>query len=119
MGLHFMTDCSSWRFEKGGESNGCDGSRRAHIKLWVPCRCMKGMKSDWLGHITWRKVKVKIKVSNLERLDKRVEACNIWQHFTHKIDLTKHEPSTPIYKCKCFGKQEGGGVEKRHERGDL
>ena len=77
------------------------------------------MKSDWLGHITWRKVKVKIKVSNLERLDKRVEACNIWQHFTHKIDLTKHEPSTPIYKCKCFGKQEGGGVEKRHERGDL
>jgi len=114
-----MTDCSSWRFEKGGESNGCDGSRRAHIKLWVPCRCMKGMKSDWLGHITWRKVKVKIKVSNLERLDKRVEACNIWQHFTHKIDLTKHEPSTPIYKCKCFGKQEGGGVEKRHERGDL
>ena len=28
---------------------------------------MKCMESDWLGHITWRKVEVKIKVSNLER----------------------------------------------------
>ena len=24
-GFHFMTDCSAWRFEKGGRSNGCDG----------------------------------------------------------------------------------------------
>jgi len=47
-----MIGCSSWRFEKGGGSNGCDGSRRAHIELWVPCRCMKGIESDWLGHIT-------------------------------------------------------------------
>ena len=47
------------------------------------------MKSDWLGHITWRKVEVKIKVSNLERLDKGVEAYNIWQQFTHKINLIK------------------------------
>jgi len=97
MGLHFMTGYSSWRFKKGGGSKGCDGSRRAHIELWVPCRCMKGMESDWLGHITWRTVKVKIKVSNLERLDKGVVACNIWQHFSHKIDLTKHEPSVRIY----------------------
>jgi len=82
-GFHFVTGCSLWRFEKGGRSSGCDGSRRAHIELWVPCRCMKGKESDWLGHTTWRKVKVKIKVSNLERLDKGVEACNIWQHFTH------------------------------------
>ena len=72
-----MMGCSSWRFEKGGESNGCDESRRAHIELWVPCRCMKGLKCDWLGHITWRKVEMKIKVSNQERLDKGVEACNI------------------------------------------
>ena len=86
--------CSSWRFEKGGGSNGCDGSRRAHIELWVPCRCMKVMESDWLDHITWRKVEVKIKVSNLERLNKGVEACNIWQLFTHKIDLTKQSQST-------------------------
>jgi len=50
---------------------------------------MKDMKSDWLSHITWRKVKMKIKVSNLDRLDKGVVAYNIWQHFTHKIDLTK------------------------------
>jgi len=35
MSLHFMTDCSSWRFEKGGRSNGCDGSRRAYIELWI------------------------------------------------------------------------------------
>jgi len=62
MGLHFMTCGSFWRFEKDGRSNGCDGSRRAHIELWVPCRCMKGMESDWLNHITWRKVEVKIKV---------------------------------------------------------
>jgi len=75
--LHFMTGYSSWRFEKSGGSNGCDGSMRAYIELWVPCRCMKGMESDWLGHITWRKVKVKIKVSNLEKLDKGVVACNI------------------------------------------
>ena len=47
------------------------------------------MESDWLDHITWRKVEVKIKVSNLERLDKGVEACNIRQQFTHKIDLIK------------------------------
>jgi len=72
--------CSSWRFEKGGGSNECDGSRRAHIELWVPCRCMKVMESDWLGHITWKKVEVKIKVSNLKRLDKGVKACNILQH---------------------------------------
>ena len=77
---------------------------------------MKGMKSDWLGHITWRKVEVKIKVSNLERLDKGVEACNIWQHFTHKIDLTKHESSTLLYGCKCLGEQGvrvGWGIDKR------
>jgi len=98
-----MMGCSSWRFEKGGGSNGCDGSKMAHIELWVPCRCMKGMESDCLGHITWRKVEVKIKVFNLEILDKGVEACNIWQHFTHKIDLTKHEPSTLLYRCKCLG----------------
>jgi len=55
---------------------------------------MKVMESDWLDHITWRKVEVKIKVSNLERLNKGVEACNIWQLFTHKIDLTKQSQST-------------------------
>ena len=49
---------------------------------------------------------MKIKVSNLERLDKGVETCNIWKHFTHKIDLTKHEPSTPLYRFKCLGEQE-------------
>ena len=64
-------------------------------------------------------MKVKIKVSNLERLDKVVVACNIWQHFTHKIDFTKHELNTPIYWCKCLERQKGGGVEKRHERGGL
>ena len=58
-----------------------------------------------MGHITWRKVEVKIKVSNLERLDKGVETCNIWQHFTHKIDLTKHEPKHPIYRRWCLGEQ--------------
>jgi len=100
-----MMGCSSFRFEKGGGSNECDRSRRAHIELWVSCRCMKGMESDWLGHITWRTVEVKIKVSNLERLYKGVEACNIWQHFTHKIDLTKHDPSTLLYMCKCLGKK--------------
>jgi len=46
MGLHFMTGCSSWRFEKGGRSNGCDGLRRDHIELWVSCMCMKGMESE-------------------------------------------------------------------------
>jgi len=77
---------------------------------------MKGMESDWLGHITWRKVEVKIKVSNLENVDKGVEACNIWQHFTHKIDLAKHEPSTLLYRCKCLGEQGvrvGWGIHKR------
>ena len=49
---------SSWRFEKGGGSNGCDGSRRAHIELCVPCRCMKGMESDWLGHIDGKFMKL-------------------------------------------------------------
>ena len=58
-------------------------------------------------------------MSNLERLNKGIEACNIWQHFTHKIDLTKHESNIPIYRCKCLGKQEGGRVEKRHERSNL
>jgi len=101
---------SSWRFEKGGGSNGCDGSRRAHIELLVPCRCMKGMESDWLGHITWRKVEVKIKISNLARLDKGVETCNIFQHFTHKIDLTKHDPKHPIYRRWWLGEQ-GAMVE--------
>jgi len=72
-----MIGCSYWSFEKGGGSNGCDGSRKAYIELWVPCRCMKGMESDWLSHITWRKMKVNIKVSNLERLDKGIEASNI------------------------------------------
>jgi len=74
---------------------------------------MKCIESDWLGHITWRKVEVKIKVSNLERLDKGVEACNI---LTHKIDLTKHEPSTPLYRFKCLGEQGarvGRGIHKR------
>jgi len=77
---------------------------------------MKGMESDWLGHITRRKVEVKIKMSNLARLDKGVEACNIWQHFTHKIYLTKHEPSTLLYRCKCLGEQGtrvGRGIHKR------
>jgi len=56
----------------------------AHIELWVPCRCMKCMESDWLVHITWRKVKVKkIKMSNLERQDKGVEACKNLAAFTH------------------------------------
>jgi len=44
---------------------------------------MKCMKSDLLGHITWRKVKVKIKMSNLERLDKGVEACKNLAAFTY------------------------------------
>ena len=112
-----MTGCPSWIFEKGGGSNGYDGSRRAHIELWVPCRCMKGMKSDWLGHITWRKVEVKIKVSNLERLEKGVEGCNIWQHFTHKIDLTKHEPKHPIYRRWRLGEQGARVGWKIHKRG--
>jgi len=61
-------------------------------------------------------VEVKIKVSNLERVDKGVEAGNIWQHFTRKIDLTKHEPNTLLYRCKCLGEQGvrvGWGIHKR------
>jgi len=74
------------------------------------------MRSDWLGHITSRKVEVKMKVSNLERLDKGVEACNIWQQFTHKIDLTKHESSTPLYGCKCLGEQGARVGREIHKR---
>jgi len=94
--------------EKGGGSNGCDGSRKAHIELWVPCTCMKGMKTDWLGHITWRKVKVKIKVSNLEILDKGVEACNIWSILIIKLILLNMSQSTLFI---------GDGALKRKEQG--
>ena len=61
---------------------------------------MKSVKSDWFGHITWKRWKTRPKASILERLDKRVLRLEIWKHNIHIFDFLKHKPNTPIYRLE-------------------
>jgi len=61
---------------------------------------MKIVESDWFVHITWKRWKIRPKMSILNRLDKRVLGLAIWQHNTHIFDISFHELSTSIYRRK-------------------
>jgi len=47
-------------------------------------------------------------MSNLARLDKGVKACNIWQHFTHKLILQNMSQAPHYIGASALENKEKG-----------